>query len=70
MMNIDTGMDAAEKLTEDTPAQRIVGKIRKQGYTIQQVFKLLDSDGDAVLTRKEIESNIQMIGLEITESEA
>lgn len=50
-------------MTEQSPAEKLVSKIVEQGVTINDVYRMLDSDGDGVLTMAEIRQCMPQIQL-------
>mmetsp|Transcript_33590 Transcript_33590/g.32633 ORF Transcript_33590/g.32633 Transcript_33590/m.32633 type:complete len:110 (+) Transcript_33590:676-1005(+) len=60
-----------DKLTQEkvNPLEPVVKKIELRGYTLEQVFTLLDDDCNEVLTLQEINTGFTNIGVDLTQEE-
>ena len=63
------GSEERNKALETTVIGRIVNKIAQAGLTLDQVFELLDYDGDKILTINEITMNLPKLNLNLTKEE-
>lgn len=63
------GSEERNKAMETTVIGRIVNKIALAGLTLDQVFELLDYDGDKILTINEITINLPKLNLNLTKEE-